>query len=166
VSIRTRRPPTSQPQQGAKIDWSNPLTRGLVVAAYPLGNRFFDAVTQQFTTNESTRKVGQTIDGNRAPAIRGVGSTSGNKFANPTGADVIDGTSPWSLFTEVSPESDGLLSVLFSSTEPTLGNGFSTYVDDANYFYNSIRLSSDYNSGSGATGISSGTDSLGLTAMQ
>lgn len=45
---------TQQPQQACEIDWSNPITRGLVIAATPVGNTMRDAVSGALMTTSGS----------------------------------------------------------------------------------------------------------------
>lgn len=137
MSVVSRQVWTQQPQNPAAINWANPLTRGLVLLAVPAGNRFFDLVSRQFTEQACTsRRIGATIDGNRAPAVRGAGLPADNKFPNRTGADDI--TSAYSVFWEGSPEVDARVNSVFASNENSLGNGFAVSFDDSFWNYNTL----------------------------
>lgn len=78
-----KRPWTRQPPPAARIDWSNPLTKGLVFCAVPAGYTYFDAVTRVFGTVAGTHTKGiYTKQGGYCGSVDGVqamaasGSTS------------------------------------------------------------------------------------------
>ena len=142
--LRVRTPWTRQPQYPVKIDWENPLTNGLVFAAYPIGNTFYDAVSGstsvQAGTSGTTITPRSTIDGNVSPGNEIVGSsTAAQKWVNQTGLDQLSGR--FSMFVEGSPIVGATTGqFVFSSVDTSTGNGLAFLYDDAAVVNNGFRL--------------------------
>ena len=148
-------PWASQPEKPTPIDWSHPITRGLVVCAIPVGPRFYECVTGQLSEAAGTVRVRAAVDGNRAASRRIVNPGTGSKLPNPTGADSIVGA--YSVFAECSPEVGAVANQpIFASTEPSNGYGFMVGVDDAGAEFNAMRQSNLYLFNTGTVGSTSG----------
>ncbi len=81
---------TAQPQSWAQPDWNNPLTRGLITLALPLGNTMWCAVTRQLYTVTSTPPtVGTSASG---MGLRAVNSTNSFAHLPLTSFDLGDAT--------------------------------------------------------------------------
>jgi hypothetical protein len=154
VSVILKRPWTTQPQVVPQIDWSDPLTRGLVVCALPVGAVFYELVTGQLSGAPGTVKTDRAGDFSQS-SRRIVNPGTSSKLANPTKADSIVGA--WTVFAEFSPEVNAQGSQpIFVSTEPGNGDGFATFVDDANTQFNSIQMSNRYLINTAPQGATSG----------
>lgn len=141
--IPVKKPYVQQPTTPASIDWDNPLTAGLVVAALPMGSLFYEVITSQFSQAVGTQGIKQPIDGNGNASIRLINPGTSSKLPNPTGADSLVGA--WSVFSECSPEVNARpTQPIFVSTEPSNGFGFGVSVDDASAQYNALRAGNSY----------------------
>ncbi len=133
AAVRNKRP-----TYRSDIDWSNPLARGLVFAAYPLGGNFYDAISKQvsanFSVNPTTRP---TIDGNKAntPEMRGA---TANFPQYTTQLDQLVGK--YSLFAEGSLLTNATSSLVFDSFSSVSGNGLGLKFDDLNLITNGFFL--------------------------
>lgn len=119
-----------QPQQTLQVDWSNPLTRGLVLAVYPIGTQYYDAISKQYAKNTGSSRYRNTINGNQSLdlSLIGTGSGAAPKFANPTGLDAIAG--PFSIFCEGSLEVNNSTQDIVKSWEGGSGFGVGLVFDD------------------------------------
>jgi hypothetical protein len=81
VSIPVRLPWDSQPQEAVGIDWSNPLTKGIVAAAYPGGGVY--TVASGITLGAGTQGRHWTLTGGTTQAIdvSSPGYTAGMEFS-------------------------------------------------------------------------------------
>lgn len=153
-NILTRVPWTRQPQGPLSVNWSNPITRGLVVLAYPVGDRFYDAVTKQLSNGAfPTSTCAKAAEDKFVGARRITGASAGVYFPNRTGADDITGA--WSVLWEGSPESNSVSGtgngIVAGSTESSNGRGFRAGHDDANSVFNSICGGNTYASQNGTS---------------
>ena len=147
----------TQPKYWAKVDWSNPLTRGLVFAGYPMGNRFFDAITQQLSSAATAVPVDRnSIDGNKAYTREARGSLM-SFTAMTTGFDTVVGN--FSIFTEGSIVTNNTASLVGDSFSATTGNGFGLKFDDNNLITNGFFLFINNNNSSASNADVLGTNS-------
>lgn len=148
-----------QPKNVAKINFSDPITQGLVLAAYPVGSSFYDAVSGLFTSrNSGNNKHLASVDGDRYPAVHGAGASStGGLFPSATGADKVAGVH--STFAEARLNSNATANYIFRSNDTGTGDGFGIVLDDINSvtngFYYYANNGARTNSGSGVLGTDS-----------
>jgi hypothetical protein len=129
-----------QPQQFAQIDWGNSLSSGLVFCAYPLGNGFYEVISNQTTGHPGTSRARHTVDGNRELAVSHIGANgvAGGRFTNITGLDILTGVC--SMFAEASMEVNATnFSIATSRETAVTGNGVGIVLDDINVTANSIQ---------------------------
>lgn len=151
---------TRQPQSVATLNRGNPLARGLVFCAVPMGRAFYDYVSGQVTTHPGTTKPRAPTDGNRASAIAAVGASAvGGSFAAQTGMDKIAGS--FSLFVEGSLELNASTQFVVNSRETGAGHGFGIRFDDVSVVTNGFIY---YAENGNAT--NSGFDVLGTNSEQ
>lgn len=153
TEIVSRIPWTRQPQYPVAPD-PDLLSAGLVVLAYPVGGRFFDAVTRQLTNGAyTTSTLSKAPEDKFETSRRLTGAASGVYFPNRTGADDITGA--WSVLWEGSPEANSVSGVgngiVAGSNEPSNGRGFRAGHDDANQVFNSICGGNAYNQQNGTS---------------
>lgn len=117
------------PTRPARINRQDPITKGLVFAAYPVGTAFYDAVSGLVSSKTGQIKVMPSSDGNRAPAKHGQGANgSGGLFPAMTGADRLSGVH--SAFVEASLTANATAAMAFRSNDTDTGDGFGMTLDD------------------------------------
>lgn len=120
------------PKRPARIRWDDPITQGLVFAAYPVGTAFYDAVSGLVSSKTGQIKTMPSTDGNRAPALHGQGANgSGGLFPAMTGADRVAG--PHTMFVEASLTANTTAAIAFRSNDVGTGDGFGLLFDDGVY---------------------------------
>lgn len=126
-----------QPKFKGSVNWADPLARGLVFCAYPLGARFYDAVSKQETTNASTPPVERPgIDGNKLNAREARGNSQDFPVYS-TGLDRLAGK--FSLFVEGTVLTNGGESAVVRSVEvSSTGDGLGMNFDDSAVITNGI----------------------------
>lgn len=119
----------AQSQTPVQVNWRNSLTQGLVFCALPIRNVFYELISNQFVRNTGATKFRNPVDGNRSPALFGVGGgATGGRFTEQTGLDRIAG--PFSIFVEASMEVNASTQNILVSRETINGNGVGFLLDD------------------------------------
>lgn len=150
---------SSLPTRPVGINLSDPITRGLVFAAYVVGDRFYDAVSRTTSVKVGTLRPMASIDGNRAPAMHGKGAAAvGGGFLEATAADRING--PLSVFVEGNHPTNGTTAALFKSHDATTKDGFGLHWDDGINFTTNCFFYYRNNS----NGSASNADALGANS--
>ena len=150
---------SSLPTRPVGINLSDPITRGLVFAAYVVGDRFYDAVSRTTSVKVGTLRPMASIDGNRAPAMHGKGVVAvGGGFLEATAADRING--PLSVFVEGNHPTNGTTAALFKSHDATTKDGFGLHWDDGINFTTNCFFYYRNNS----NGSASNADALGANS--
>ena len=105
----------SQPDRIAEIDWSNPVTKHLSGAVYPIGNTFFNAVTRVFATQTSPSSLVNSALTYNGKALRGrTGQgTSGAARSSPLRKHYMDKSSSVGVFTLAVCPASGSASTYF-----------------------------------------------------
>jgi hypothetical protein len=140
--ITVREPWTTQPQGPVEIDWSNPLTEGLVFCAVPVGSTFIDLVTNEVGVPEQTinarvlsRNSGYS-NVNSAQVLE-AGGVAGTQILWPVslerGGDIVNEGTILALGGATHSD-DGYLIPIGGNTEVvTNGEGFALAIDSYNY---------------------------------
>lgn len=160
MALRIRpREAIAQPQGYAEIDWSNPLTEGLVFAALPAGGNFLDVISGQLSLTAEVQRARATIDGGKQSAVSLVGGII-TTFPNQTGLDTIAG--PHSIFVEGSLETNAATLTVVTTYEPGSGFGFNVQYDDVSSINNGMRYGQNNSSGQ----VNTGSNALGSNSEQ
>lgn len=152
---------TSQPRGPVPIDWSNPLTRGLVFCAVPIGPTFIDLVTGELGTPSGTVNSGfrSPADGrsrlSAGYALSGNGGTSSEYVSWPVSLSRGGAiTSVGAIFAlgGTTEQVDGNQYMLGGNTEVlSFGHGFSLGIDSYNVRGRGNVLSGTYLNGNAAS---------------
>ena len=123
------------PTRPVRINRQDPISKGLVFAAYPVGTAFYDAVSGLVSSKTGQIKVMPSSDGNRAPAKHGQGASgTGGLFPARTGADRLAGVH--TAFVEASLTANTTATMAFRSNDTGTGDGFGMSLDDINLVTN------------------------------
>jgi hypothetical protein len=118
---------TQQPHQPVRLDSTNPLCRGLVFSAFPVGATFFDVVSNRYATVNSTPptrviRVPTAPPGAAASLERKANGAGSISWAvGTTGLDKVNGS--WTMFTEGSGGGTAVEEDGWGSLDAALANG-------------------------------------------
>ena len=121
--ITSKQPWRQQPQTAVEVDWTNPLTRGLVHAVN--GNKFYD-----FVTNTTLIKNAQSIKptahglGMWANTVDSAGATETSRIITSDGV----GTGDFTIFFYGAPPASTTRSVAVGSSDGVGGGVYEPYV--------------------------------------
>jgi hypothetical protein len=133
-----------QPQSPVQIDRSNPLTRGLIVAAIPFGTSFYDCVSGQLFTQTGPVVVGQNAEGSNILFV----NTVTQYYRLPVKMAATDNVTVASIFAPNNLTKQGTAAAFAEDSgsnayQWTIGNGYS----------GTSQWDAIYKDGSGSTGV-------------
>lgn len=126
-----------------EIDWDNPLTQGLVFAAYPLGNSFYDAVSKEFGTVSGTvdfrgQSTNEGLFGHPYAHVGVANDAAGGRVTWPKskmrGGTMVNEATILVLGGSEQKISGASYTIAGNWDEVSSGNGFSIHIDDTYYW--------------------------------